>query len=113
MEKEDGGSLRSDLTTPMTWFGRISVKHALIVLNAIILVIAAVGTTLVAVYMSQQRTSGPLTTSRRRLLNSPSLVGVMQIEDLLTSASSLTLWSTTIGITVFGCVLHVCRLGRF
>lgn len=83
MEKEDDKPPRSELTTPVTWFGCLSVQHALMVLHAMLLTIAIVGTTLMAIYLAQR-------------------MGVMQVDELLISASGLTLWGSAVGITTFG-----------
>jgi len=83
MEKEDGEPPRSELTTPVTWFGCLSIQHALLVLHVMLLTIAILGTTLMAIYLAQH-------------------MQVMQVDDLLISASGLTLWGSAVGITTFG-----------
>jgi len=83
MEKEDGEPPRSELTTPVTWFGCLSVQHALMVLHALLLTTAIAGTTLMAIYLAQH-------------------MEVMQVDDLLISASGLAIWASAVGITTFG-----------
>lgn len=83
MEKDGEATPRSDLTTPVTWFGCLSVQHALVVLHTMLLTTAILGTTLMAIYLAQH-------------------MELMQVDDLLISASGLTLWASAVGITLFG-----------
>jgi hypothetical protein len=83
MEREDGQSTRSEVAIPVTWFGCLSVKNALMVVNTMLLTCAALWTTLMALYIAQRSQS-------------------MQLDDLLISASSLALWSSAVGITFYG-----------
>ena len=64
MEKEDGEPPRSELTTPVTWFGCLSIQHALLVLHVMLLTIATVGTTLMAIYLAQHSLSSPSASAR-------------------------------------------------
>lgn len=57
MEREDGQSPRSEAAIPVTWFGCISVKNALMVVNTILLASAALWTTLMALYIAQRCSS--------------------------------------------------------
>lgn len=107
MGKNGEATPRSDLTTPVTWFGCLSVRYALMVLHTMLLTTAILGTTLMAIYLAQHSSSSP-SAAARRLLNSSSLVELMQVDDLLISASGLTLWASGVGITVFGyALLHL------
>lgn len=81
---EDGRSSRVDvIAPPTTWFGCISVKNALLIISTIVMLCAALWTTLVALHMSQN-------------------LQTIKLESLLILASSLALWSSGVGITLYG-----------
>jgi len=83
MERGNGQSTRSEVAIPVTWFGCLSVKNALMIVNTLLLTSAALWTTLMALYIAQRSQS-------------------MQLDDLLISAISLALWSSAVGITFYG-----------